>query len=239
MRKNLLLIAATVMCAAVLSNCGGSGSGGEGGGKVRKNDFLGNLPALYTNYNAEKTGMEKKIEQESEKLMAGGEKNYDKVQKLFDDQKIKEKALKEKFQADVKAEMEKVVGKDIPVTFSEELKNSDKFFFDVPVVKVAEQKGEPRLAISLTAKDNFTVPSMKGSDYSVYFRLVGKDGAPLERSASVILPVKLDRAALPYMKGETMIDSYVAYGFNLGKYPDRATLTAVEFISKEEYDASK
>ncbi len=237
--KKMRFIVSALACGLILTGCGGSGSSGESGGKIRKNDYLGNLPALYANYNAEKAATEKKIEEQGNKLMAGGEKNAGKLQKLFDDQKAKEKELKTKFDAEVKAELEKVIGKDIPVAFSEQLKSSDKFFFDVPVVKIAEQRGEPRLSISLTAKDNFTVPSMKGYDYSVYFRLAGKDGAPLERSASVILPVTLDRAALPYVKGETLIDSYVAYGFNLGNYPDRATLTAVEFISKEEYDASK
>ncbi|MDR1671769.1 MAG: hypothetical protein LBR57_04555, partial [Alistipes sp.] len=158
--KKLILLAAGAM---LLAGCGG---GGAGGGKLKKNDYLGSLPSLYANYNAEKAAAEKELEQKGNKMMEGaGESDYAKVQKLFDDAAEAEKARKEKFKADVAAELTKVVGKEVPVTYGAAL---TPFF--VATVKIAELRGEPRLSITLTAKEGFTVPSMKGYDYKVHFK---------------------------------------------------------------------
>lgn len=235
-KKSLMIVFALIMCGTMLTNCGGNGSGSNSS-KLKKNEYLGNLPALYENYETGKDALEKKTEAESEKLLSGGEKNYSKIQKLFDDQKIKEKEMKEKFNADVKAELAKIVGKEVPVSFSDKLKNSDKFYFNVSDVKIVEQRGEPRISFTITAKDDFTVQSMKGYDYNVYFRLIGADGATLENSTSTTIPISLSLDVKSFKKGDVLLDSYNVIGFNLGRYAvDRANFSGIEFISKEEYN---
>jgi hypothetical protein len=223
--KKLILLAAGAM---FLAGCGG---GGAGGVKLKKNDYLGDLPSLYANYNAQKAAAEKELEQKSNKMMEGAsESDYAKIQKLFDDAAEVEKARKEKFKTDVTDELARVVGKDVPVTYSAAL---TPFF--VATVKIAELRGEPRLSITLTAKENFTVPSMKGYDYKVHFKLTGNDGATLASSGSTILPIQLARESKSFGAGDVLVDNYTAYGFNLHN-PDRATFTGVEFITEEEYN---
>ena len=238
MRRKLFVTAAAMICGAVLASCGGGSNAGSGS-KIKKNEYLGNIPALYESYYTEIDALEKKVDAEGEKLMAGGEKNYGKVQKLFDDQKVKEKAMKEKFQADVKTEMEKIVGKDIPVSYSEQLRNSDMWYYDA-TAKIGERRGEPILSITLTAKNEFTVPSMKAYDYNAYFRLVGKDGTPLKTSPSTIIPIKLEQQAQSFSKGDVLIDSYEGYGLSLSNYATEfANFAGIEFITKEEYNQTK
>jgi hypothetical protein len=208
----------------MISSCGG----GSGGGKLKKNDYLGNIPALYAEFNAQKEAAEKKLEEQSNKLMAGGEKNYDRVQKMFDEAGAAEKALKEKLNADVAAELAKVVGKEVPVTYSAALSP-----YYVATVKMAEYRGEPRLAITLTAIEDFTVPSMKAYDYMVYYRLVGKDGAELTKPASTIIAIPLAREEKSFKAGDVLTDAYTAF---VGTTPDRAEFAGVEFITNEEYN---
>ncbi|MDR2970143.1 MAG: hypothetical protein LBV32_11165 [Tannerellaceae bacterium] len=227
-------VASALMCGSFLMSCGGSGGGGS---KLGKNDYLGNLPAVYDGYNMEVAALEEKTNNEGEKLMSGGEKNYDKIQAVYDEQKVKEKELKEQFNTDVKAELSNIVGKEVPVTFSEGLKNSGKFYYDA-TVKIGELRDEPRLSVTLSAKDDFTVPSMQSYDYTVYLRLVGKDGVVLENSTTVIMPIPLAREAKSFGKGDVLIADYAALDFNLSRYAaDRVNFAGVEFISTEEYNA--
>lgn len=235
MKKNVLFIVSALACGLMLAGCGGTGSG-SGGSKLKKNDYLGSLPALYESYNADLAALEAKVEEEGTKLFAGGEKNAGKIQKLFDDQKAREKAMKEKFEADVKAETAKLAGKDVPVSYSEQLKNSGKLYYTVTQAKIVEEKGEPKLAVTIAAKDDFTIPSMKAYDYTIYYRLAGAEGASLQRSASVIIPVALAREAKEFRKGDELNKTVI--GFNLSNYPaDRAAFSGIEFITKEEYDS--
>jgi len=229
--KFSVLIVSTLVCGLVLTGCGG----GSGAGKVKKNEYLGSLPTLYDSYKSAKESLEKNLETESEKLMAGGEKNYSKVQKLFDDQKSKEKDLKEKFKSDVAAEVAKIAGKAVPVNFSDELKNSDKLFFEVSDVKIVDDNGEAKIAVTITAKDDFTIPRMKSYDYTVYYRLVGSNGT-LEKSTSCIIPVSLAYEAKSFKKGDILNQSLI--GLNLNNYAaDRAAFSGIEFISQQEYNA--
>jgi hypothetical protein len=219
-----------------MAGCGGGSGSGSGGGKIKKNEFLGNLPALYDGYNSEKAAMEAKLETESNKLMAGGEKNYDKVQKLFDDQSLREEELEEKLIADMQAELSKLAGKAIPVVFSQKLRDSGTLFFDIADAALVDDRGEVGLSFNIKAREDFTIPSMKAYDYTIFYRLTGDQGATLENSVSAIIPVPLDRQAKSFAKGELLNSSKVA--LNLGRYAaDRAAFSGIEFITKEEYDS--
>jgi len=231
-----LMILSVAACGLIMANCGGcNGEGSGSSGKLNKGGLLGNLPALYEKYAAEMASLEKKTEAESEKLIAGGEKNYGKIQKLFDEQQAKEKEKKEKFKADVKAELAKIAGKEVPVSFSEKLKSSDMLFYNLTEVKIVDDKGEAKVSFTITAKDDFTIPSMKAYDYTVYFRFMGGK-AILEKSTTCIIPVSLTREAKSFKKGDVLNQS--AIGFSLNRYAaDRAAFSGIEFISKEEYNA--
>jgi len=227
-----LMMVSVVACGLIMVNCGGDGSGSS---KLKKNELLGNLPALYEKHAAEMASLEKKTEAESAKLIAGGEKNYGKIQKLFEDQQVKEKESKKKFKADVKAEIAKIAGKEVPVSFSEKLKNSDMLFYNLSNVKIVDDKGEAKISFTITAKDDFTIPSMKAYDYMVYYRLLGNKAA-IEKSASTIIPVSLTREAKSFKKGD-VLSQYVAE-LNLHRNAAKlAAFSGIEFISKEEYDA--
>lgn len=146
--------------------------------------------------------------------------------------------MKDKLQADVSAEIAKLAGKEIPVSYSLNLKNSDKFCYTVAPVKIIEERGEPKLAIALSAKDDFTIPSMKAYDYMVYYRLVGADGATLAHAKSAIIFTPLAREVKSFKKGEALTQTNV--GLNLGRYAaDRVAFSGIEFITAEEYNAKE
>jgi len=221
-----------LVCIFAYTSCGDGG--GTAKSNLNKNEYLGNLPAIYDNYILTKAAMEKKLEEEIERLVAGGEKNESKIDKLFNQGTIKEKELKEKFDADVKAEIATLTGKEIPVTFSEKLKNSEKFYYNVTNVKLVEDKGDPKISITITAKDDFSVPSMKAYDYTAYYRLMGSNG-PLLNSISSITPIPLVREVQSFKKD--FLFKQALGQLALGYYSaDRATFTGIEFISKDEYN---
>lgn len=228
-----LLILSVCICGLLFTNCGGGGSGSS----LKKNEYLGNLPAIYDGYALKSAAMEKKIEEETQKLMAGGEKNFAKAEKMFDEYRAKEKELKEKFKADVQAETAKLVGKEVPVNYSEGLKNSGKHFYNISDIKLIDEKGDPKISFIVTAKDDFSVPSMKSYDYMIYYRLTSKDGA-LVQSTSTLIPVPLAREEQSFKKDFQL--NQFAVGFNLSRHAaDLATFSGLEFISKDEYDAAK
>lgn len=178
------------------------------------------------------------MEEQSQKLMAGGEKNYGKLETLFDEYQAKKKEAKAKFEADSKAELDKIVGKEIPVSFSEQLKNSDMLFFEASDVKMAADGKTPRIALKVLAKDSFTIPPMKSYDYMIYYRHLGENGTPIAGAASVIIPVEQNRQPVTFEKGFLISDSFLLV--NVGRNPaEWAGFSGVEFISKEEYNAGK
>ncbi len=225
--KKLLL---TLSCLILFASCGGGS--GKGGSKLAKNDYLGSLPALYDSYNAEKTAIEQKLETESNKMMAAGETDYNKVQKLFDEGEVKLDELKNKFEADVKAELTGLVGKEIPVSYSADLQQ-----WFTASAKVGELRGDPWLVVTVTAKDALAVPAMKSYDYTLYVRLLGADGATLERAGAVIMPIPLANRDQSFSAGQVILDNQNVMDFNLNTHAaDRATLTGIEFITKAEFD---
>ncbi len=215
---------------AMMVSC--SGSSGSSG--VKKNEYLGALPAIYAGYNAEKAAHEAKMEEQGTKLMAGGEKNTGKIMKLMKEDEEKAKAMKEKMQADAKAEIAKIAGKEVPVSYSQALVDSENLFYNVAAPKLIDNDGKLAIAFSLSVKQDFTVPKYKGLDYAAYFRLIASDGSTIIKS--VILPVKTDIKELTFTAKEPLTD----YNFPVGisgipeKYADFA---GVEFITKDEYNA--
>ncbi len=208
------------------------GCGSKGGSKLKGNEYLGDLPGLYDGFNIRNEALETKLKEDAEKLSDGGEKNFDKVMKLAEEATAEQEALETKFKEDVKAELAKVVGKEVPVSYSASLTP----WYDA-VAKVGEHRGDPWLVVTLTSKEDFTVPSMKGYDYTAYLRLVNADGASLENAKAVIIPIKLQLGEQTFTAGQVLTENYNATDFNLDDYAaDRVAFAGVEFITQEEFN---
>ena len=229
--KNILLLFA---CGAILTGCGGSGN--SSGSGLKKNPYLGSLPAIYANYNAEKKAHEAKIEEQGMKLMAGGEKNSAKIMKLMKEDEETSKAMKEKMTAAVNAEIAKVAGKEVPVKFSDALANSKELFYNVGETKLADNKGALALSLSFSVKNDLEVPRLKGYDYGVYFRIIAADGSTITKS--VLLPVKLENKAFTLSAGEHLLDNL--FPLSIANMAQRyADFAGIEFITKAEYNEIK
>jgi len=232
MKNSFNLIVSVFIGGMILVSCGGGG-GSKSEGK--KNPYLGSLPSIYAKYNAEKESLEKKIEEKGLKLMSGGEKNSDKIMKLMQEDEATSKVLKEKMNADASAEIAKIAGKEIPLSYTKSLSDSEELFYNVAPVKLVDNKGTLAIEIALSAKSDFDVPRMKGYDYSAYFRLITSDGSTITKS--VLLPVKLEYKAFSIAAGEQLsLSNFPLYVSNQPEvYADFA---GIEFITKEEYDSN-
>ena len=230
MKRRCYIIVSALLCGMVFAGCGGGNSG------VKKNQYLGSLPAIYADYNAKKEAHEAKMEKEGNNLISGGEKNMDKIMKLMKEDEETTKNMKDKLKSDVSAEITKIAGTEIPVSYSKALLDSDELFYDVFPVKLVDNKGNIAITIVLSAKYDFEVPRMKGYDYSAYFRLIAADGSTI--SKSTLLPVKLENKTLLIAAGQQLLENnFLLY---ISNQPERyANFSGIEFISKDEYNESK
>ena len=229
MKRRLNIVVTAVVCGFVLASCGG-GSSKSG---LKENKYLGKLPAIYADYDAKKSAHEAKMEEQGNKLMAGGEKNTSKLMKLVKEDEEATKAMKEQLTADLSAEMAKITGNEIPVSYSKALLDSDELFYTVSPVKLLEKDKTIAFAILLSAKQAFDVPRMKGYDYAAYFRFVTSDGSTITQS--VLLPVKLENKAFSIAAGEQLLENN--FPVYLSNKPELyADFAGIEFISKEEYE---
>ena len=237
MRKIKFLVSA-LACGLILTSCGGGGGsssgGASGGSKLKKNQYVGSLPAIHADYAAEKKAHEAKMEKQGMQLMAGGEKNKDKLTKLMREDEETTKTMKEKFQAAVKAEMAKVAGKEVAVSYSKALLDSDELFYTVAPAKLTDDKGTLAIAFSFSVKHDLEVPRLKGHDYATYFRLIASDGSTIVKS--VLLTVKLENKAFTLSAGEHLLDNSFPLSFS-SKPEQYVDFAGVEFITKAEYNA--
>ncbi len=209
----------TALCALCLmfTSCGGGGS---------KNDYLGSLPGLYEKYNKAETEMQASVE---------GELDMAKLTKVFAELKAREDKLK----AAVAAELETLVGKAIPVSYSDALVASGKIFYDAAAT-VNSNRGSACLSMALSAKDDYTVPAYGRYDkqYMVYYHFIDRDGASIEGSKWSFTPVAFDKAGLAFPKGTELWSDETARTFDVDEYPEAyAAFAGVQFITAEEYDA--
>lgn len=176
MKKNLFLIGSVLVCVAILSGCGGGSS--SGGGKVKQNEFIGKLPAIYAAYEGAKDEVKAKVE----KLMAD-EKIGEavKVQQEFDD---KEDERDAQFKADLVAEIATLVGRDIPVSYSDALKNSGELFYTVESAKLTESQYPKQMRQSPGIALKFTAANGKQLGGMAHVRAVAADGSWIGSGAS-------------------------------------------------------
>ena len=221
-------LAGVVAMAAVITfsaiSCGGGG-GSAGGVKLKSNKYLGNFPGLIANNELAKKAYEENIEKLREA------KNIDKITKL----NTEEKERKEKFEAAIESEEEKIKGNDIPFTYSDEFK---KLKIDVAYVKIKEGgKVSIYSNVSVVAKEDFKINAANYDDYSsLYFRIVSSDGSAIEKNKTRIT------GGSSFTKGEelNLLGQKTQIFFSVYHESEKwVDFAGIEFITKAEYDAIK
>ena len=193
---NLRNVVAIVIClagTAMLSGCGG-GSGSSGSG-VKKNDYLGSLPAIYTDMESAKKADKAKTDELREKLVTKNSTDSDFKKFKDETDKIKQQAKERdaKFDAELKDEASKLAGKDIPFTCSEEFNKGN---CEVLSVKLSDKPGY--IIASVVAKNDFkSDPYMQ--TYSIYYKVLAKDGSTIADNLCFYLKKKAS-----YSKGEAL-----------------------------------
>ena len=225
MKKKLLLIISALVCGFMLANCGSS---------VSKNEYLGALPSIYASYQAEKEAYEEKVKKEAIGLLNGGEKNISKLKALKEEEKNKLKEMEEQLNKDLRAETRNLAGREIPVSYSESLKDSDEQFYTVaPVILTENDKGALTMPIKIIAKNDIEFP--KGLHF-VHFRFVAADGSTLD-PASVYL---IDRDARDRFFAVNDLIRETSYDMSvIQREPASwANFVGIEFCTKEESSAA-
>jgi len=151
MRKELSKLALTanlVLAMALtlsLAACGGGGS------DLPANKYFGKLPQIDDSWRIENKAAKDKYEKDDSKNA------WDKYEK-------NKKELREKYEADSKAETASLAGKEIPVSYTDEFKASEAGqTYEIGKVKIKNKDGYCVLEIPVTAKKDFTMPNAMNS----------------------------------------------------------------------------
>ena len=219
--RNVVAIAICLAGVTMFSGCGGSGSGS---GNVKNNEYLGALPKIYVDYQLAKA----KNQEKSAKL--GEISSIDKRMKEAEKLKNERNEIEEKRSADAKAEIHKLVGKEIPFSHSKNF--VDTYPYEVTSAKINE---DGCIALSVVAKQDFTL--QLGKNYAVYkeffFRSFAKDGSSGVISACYLMDISWNGKS--FTKGQS-IGNNVWIGLHFETYAEKLVdFAGIEFITKEEY----
>ena len=227
----VMLFSITALTLAIFfAGCGGGGS--KSG--LKKNDYLGSLPAIYADYQLAKKADEEKID----KLHTSG--NLNKIMKEVAKIEKEEKERELKFEADLKAEMAKITGKDVPFTCSEAFK---KLNCEVVFMKFSDHS-TPGIIASIVAKNDFTVSSKERNvdDYEyVWYRAVAKDGSTIDKNSIFLFSVSWGNTK-QFTKGQSLKSGseYAQTFLSISKKPEQfADFAGIEFITREEFNNLK
>ena len=238
MKKLAILVVAATMMAA----CGGGGIGGGSKSGLKKNEFLGNLPAIYADYAL----AEKALKKEKEALLKerGITENMsnNEIRAMLQalDSKEKEKfmeraeALDDKdseifraYIAAVKAEMAILGGKPLQFTTSEAF---NKLKIEVLDVRMHNESAD--FEARIVAKEDFEITRDNSRMYDyVCYREVAKDGSTIYAGLK-----KIRHSRGNIKKGWTMINEG-SFGFYLTGHAEHyVDFERIEFINREEYN---
>ena len=221
MKKIILL---SLALAILLVGCGG-GSSKSG---LKKNKYVGSLPAIYADYALAKKADEAKID----KLYKKG--NFKKIMKEAEKQEKEQKLRRKKFDADIEAEKARIAGTEIPVSYSKDLQASDMLFYNVAPVKLNERC---YAEVFLSAKQDFTVPGGGQQSYAIYCRLITKDGTTIRKD--IMYPVSWSSKPISFTAGEKLGQKGDKHDILIHPYSDPelyANFAGIEFITEEEYN---
>jgi outer membrane murein-binding lipoprotein Lpp len=194
MKKLYFIILGAALCATSVS-CGGGGAS--------KNDYLGNLPGLYSKFSQAEADLKASVEG----------KKMEEIVEAYTTLQAKEEQLK----ADVTAELAKLIGREIPVTYSEALVASGGQFYEATavVVKYNKHDDSPGLDVTITAGADADPQAL------IWFCLADKDGAPIAGSGW----------------GFSLSNSPISYHIDIKDDPAAyAKMASVHFVTKEEKD---
>jgi len=218
----------TCVLAIILTGCGGGGSSGKG--RLKNNTFLGSLPAIYADFITAKKADEAKID----KLHKTGD--IKKIMKEVAKIEKEAEAREAKFEADKKAEMAKITGKDIPFTCSEAFKNLN---CEVVFVKFSDH-AEPGIIASIVAKDDFVVSYKEKNvdDYEyIWYRVLAKDGSTIEKDNFFLFNLMWGNSK-SFAKGQTLkFDGKDSQGYwVISQKPEKwVDFASIEFITRDEF----
>ncbi|MDR2593185.1 MAG: hypothetical protein LBC87_00235 [Fibromonadaceae bacterium] len=150
MRTNLSKFTLTASLALAMAltlslvACGGGG----GSSNLPENKYFGKLPRIEDTWRTGNKTAKEKFEKDDSKNA------YDKYKKT-------EAELRDKYMADSKAEAASLVGKEIPVSYTDEFKASEAGqLFEIGKVKIiTNADGYCGREIPVTVKKDFTMPS--------------------------------------------------------------------------------
>jgi hypothetical protein len=212
-------------CGVIFAGCGG-GSG------LKDNELLGALPRIYADYKL----ADKADDEKMDKLVEKGD--FVGAMKEEAKQKKEGKERREKYQADLKAELAKIAGKDVPFTVSEAFKQLKA---EVTSVKFGEGSyGSVTAVVPIVAKEDFKIDKEnKGEDYSsIYYKVLAKDGSAIGKGS-----IYLSIGWLPkFTQGQSLQSDGkdpMAY-FNISGNPEKwVDFASIEFVTKSEFDGLK
>ena len=217
MKSKISVILFTAACAVILSSCGGGGSS-SGGAGLKKNEYLGSLPAMY----ADKALAEKA---DKEKMQKAREGDLNKFGEKAAEIKKEAKLRDTKFDADLQTEWTKIAGKDVPFTCNEKFKNGN---CEVLSLKFGDKPGY--IVASIVAKNDFKSDPYRMTN-EIYYNAVAKDGSAIVEKYSFYLKKKAS-----YTKGETLkasdgenAQSYLTISSNPEKWVGFA---GIEFVNE-------
>ena len=210
-----------MICAVIFAGCGGSGSGSKSG--LKKNEYLGNLPAI----EADSKLAEKADKEKMEKAKLTGD--LGKMMKASTEVEKEKKLRYEKYKVDIEAETQKFAGKEIPVSYSK------AFLEETPyeIASVTLMSGGC-LGFIVKAKEDFTVAAYKNLE-ECYFKSVAKDGSKIDK-ASIILSHQFSSSNTNYTKGHVLRDKSIGVYLGISRDPEKwVNFAGIEFITQKEY----
>jgi len=233
------MLCSAVICGLIFAGCGGgsgSSSGSKSGGGSSKSAVLGSIPAIYKDFNAKMVALEEK---------GKTAKDMDALVKL----RAEGNALVKKADEALLAELKKIEGKEVPVSFSKALTDGGNLFYNVGQVKFNPGEGSsiksPGLEViaDVTVRKNLNITYKERDNYIVYHRLVTTDGITLEKGSSSFFKKSkstdaYNNTVLSYTEGESILDIHF-YPFDKHNPELWAKFAGIEFITKEEYDAAQ
>jgi hypothetical protein len=158
-RQLLVLVMALTLSLAACSD----------GSNLPENKYFGKLPQIQDNWHIEMDDNRREFERSNDK-------------NAYDRYKETEKKFREKYEADTRIETDNINGREIPVSYSDELKahEASRLYTIGKVTIKANESGKCTLEFPITVKNNFTMPSSMNYDKwqaaQIWVWYLAKDG---------------------------------------------------------------
>jgi hypothetical protein len=212
----------------MITACGGGGS--KSG--LPSNEHLGNIPALYADFDLYEADLDAQAEE-----IKKGMTTESAVKKAMEWQEEKNRESKEKkaaMEEAVKSEWAKIAGKDVPFSTSEAF---NQLNMQVNSVKFGADVG--KLVIDLVAKNEAVINLNNLGDYTpLHYRVLAQDGTviPFNGQAYVFDPTEIGTGSKTFAAGQSLklsgdLEGYLHARSDPAKF---ANFASIEFITQAE-----